>query len=417
MARGLSVLSDAPSGSASDRLQFSRYVEPLTEVIMNDATQTPFTVGIFGAWGSGKSSLLEMIDQKLASHHDQEVVRVHFNPWIYRREPNILIPLLHTLQDTLAGDGRSRFAESARTIGCIAAKLSAGVLLSKLSGGAVSLASLDDLMEKYSQQRHETESEMSRLRDTLQQQAATIQGKGARVVFFIDDLDRCEPDEIIDLLESIKLFLDLRNVFIIIAIAKDVVDRGVAFKYRDFGFTEDKVLTVGDEYLDKMIQLPLYLLPIDSGAVGEFMRGFDLPEDVRAQIGLLQDIVSPNPRRIKRVLNTCAITYAIIQRSPGLEDLSLDLIARLAVLRLQSPDLYAAVIRNPDLLAALEMTCRGKRQDSFDRAFGSGHGESMMNAAAEFRGKQEYLEKVFGDSTFGQVRNDLQRYLTMLSGA
>jgi hypothetical protein len=416
MARGLSVLSDAPAGHASDRLQFSRYVEPLTEVIMNDATQTPFTVGVFGAWGSGKSSLLEMIDQKLASEHDQEVVRVHFNPWIYRREPNILIPLLHTLEDTLAEDGRSRFTESARTIGALAAKLSAGVLLGKLSGGAVSLADLNDLIAQYAKQRHETESEMSKLRATLQQQADTIHDKGARLVFFIDDLDRCEPNEIIDLLESIKLFLDLRNVFIIIAIAKDVVDGGVAFKYRDFAFTKDKVLAVGDEYLDKMIQLPLYLLPIDSSAVRQFMDGFDLPEDVQAQISLLQDIVSPNPRRIKRVLNTCAVTYAIIGRSPGLQDLRLDLIARLAVLRLQSPDLYAAIIRNPELLAALEMTYRGKQQDSFAEAFGSERAESMMRAAAEFHKKQEYLEKVFSDSTFAEVRNNLQRYLTMLSG-
>jgi hypothetical protein len=416
MARGLSVLSDAPSGYASDRLQFSRYVEPLTEVIMNDATQTPFTVGVFGAWGSGKSSLLEMIDQKLASEHDQEVVRVRFNPWIYRREPNILIPLLYALEDTLAEDGRSRFTESARTIGAVAAKLSAGVLLGRLSGGAVSLADLNALTEQYAKQRHETASEMSKLRETLQQQAYTIRDKGARLVFFIDDLDRCEPNEIIDLLESVKLFLDLRNVFIIIAIAKDVVDQGVAFKYRDFAFTKDKVLAVGDEYLDKMIQLPLYLLPIDSSAVRQFMDGFDLPEDVRAQIGLLQDIVSPNPRRIKRVLNTCAITYAIIQRSPGLEDLRLDLIARLAVLRLQSPDLYAAIIREPELLAALEMTYRDEPLDSFAAAFGSKRAESIKEAAEGFHGKQEYLEKVFSDSTFADVRNGLQRYLTMLSG-
>jgi hypothetical protein len=416
MARGLSVLSDAPSGRASDRLEFSRYVEPLTEVIVNDATQTPFTVGIFGAWGSGKSSLLEMIDQKLASDHDQEVVRVHFNPWIYRRESNILIPLLHTLEDTLAEDGRSRFTEAARTIGVLAAKLSAGVLLGRLSGGAVSLASLNDLIAQYAEQRRETENEMSRLRATLQQQADMIHDKGARLVFFIDDLDRCEPNEIIDLLESVKLFLDLRNVFIILAIAKDVVDRGVAFKYRDFGFTKDKVLAVGDEYLDKMIQLPLYLLPIDSSAVGQFMDGFDLPEDVRAQIGLLQDIVSPNPRRIKRVLNTCTVTYAIIRQSPGLQGLRLDLIARLAVLRLQSPDLYAAITRDPGLLAALEMTYRGELLDSFVEKFGRERAESMMKAAEKFHGKQEYLEKVFSGSTFVDVRKHLQRYLTMLSG-
>jgi predicted KAP-like P-loop ATPase len=416
MAQGLSVLSDAPSGQASDRLQFTRYVEPLTEVIMNDATQTPFTVGIFGAWGSGKSSVLEMIDQKLASEHDQEVVRVHFNPWIYRREPNILIPLLHTLHDTLAEDRWSRFTESARTIALLAAKLSAGVLLGRLSRGAVSFSNINELAKEYAKQRHETESEMRKLRETLQEQADTIHDKGARMVFFIDDLDRCEPTEIIDLLESVKLFLDLRNVFIIIAIAKDVVDRGVAFKYRDFSFTEDKVLAVGDEYMDKMIQLPLYLLPIDSGAVGQFMSGFDLPEDVRAQIDLLKGIVSPNPRRIKRVLNTCTITYAIIQRSPGLQGLRLDLIARLAVLRLQSPGLYAAVVQDPELLAALEMTYGGKQQDRFAEQFGRERAEFMMKAAAEFHGKQEYLQKVFSGSTFAEVSKDLQRYLTMLSG-
>lgn len=86
--------------------------------------------------------------------------------------------------------------------------------------------------------------------------------------------------------------------------------------------------------------------------------------------------------------NTCAVTYAIIQRSTGLEGLRLDLIARLAVLRLQSPDLYAAVIRDPDLLAALEMACRGKRQNSLDRAFGSERAAWMMETAEEFRGSR-----------------------------
>lgn len=416
MTPGLSVLSDAPSGHSTDRLQFSRYIEPLTEVIMNDATQTPFTVGVFGAWGSGKSSLLEMIDQKLASDYDQKVVRVHFNPWVYRREPNILLPLLHTLQDTLAEDRRSRFTEAAKAIGAVAAKLSAGVLLGRLSAGAVSSGDIDKLLAQYAKQRQETECEMRKLRATLQQQADTVRENGARLVFFIDDLDRCEPNEIIDLLESVKLFLDLHNVFIIIAIAKDVVNRGVAFKYRDFGFTDDKVLAVGDEYLDKMIQLPLYLLPIDSGTVGQFMDGFDLPEDVRAQVNLLQSIVSPNPRRIKRVLNTCAVTYAIIRRSPGLQDLHLDLIARLAVMRLQSSDLYAAILKNPGLLTALEMTYRGKLQDSFAAAFGPEQAESMMRAAAEFHGRQEYLQRVFSDSTFAELNDELPRYLTMLSG-
>jgi hypothetical protein len=416
MASGLSVLSDAPSGYASDKLQFGRYAEPLTEIIMNDATQTPFTVGIFGAWGSGKSSLLEMIDQKLADDYGDGVVRVHFNPWVYRREPNILIPLLHTLHDTLIKDKKSRFVEAAGRIGILVAKLSAGVLLGRLSGGAVSPDDINQLADEYAKKRHELESEMRNLRETLQQQADVIEEKGARLVFFIDDLDRCEPAEIIDLLESVKLFLDLRNVFIIIAIAKDVVDRGVAFKYREFGFGPEKVLAVGDEYLDKMIQLPVYLLPIDAHAVGHFMSGFELPEDVRAQTGLLQEIVSPNPRRIKRVLNTCTVTYAITRLSPGLQPLRPDLIARLAVLRVQSGALYAAIVRNPELLIAMEAMYQGKAVD-FVKMFGTEHADSMKGEASGFFGSQEYLQRLFRDSAFADHRVDLPLYLTMLGGA
>jgi hypothetical protein len=216
--------------------------------------------------------------------------------------------------------------------------------------------------------------------------------------------------------------LTWRNVFIFIAVAKDVVDRGIAFKYRNFGFTEAKVMAVGDEYLDKMIQLPLYIPPIDGDAIGEFMHGLSLPDAVRGQVDLLQWIVSPNPRRIKRVLNTCAVTYAITERTPGLRDLRQDLVARLAVLRVQSAELFAAITRSPDLLVALELSYQDKLGDltsisGFTTRFGAERAEAIKNAVGRFHGSQEYLSRVFEHSDFASVANDLPRYLTMLGGA
>jgi hypothetical protein len=422
MTSGLSVLSDAPAGAAGDRLEFSRYVAALTEVIMNDATETPFTVGVFGAWGSGKSSLLKMLNEVLANDHEDDVVRVDFNPWIYRRETSMLVPLLLTLQDSLKRDRKKRFLEAATRVGVLLAKVTAGVLLGRISSAGVTLDSIDRMADEVVHKRGEVESETRNLRAALQEQADNIKKGGARLVFFIDDLDRCEPDEIIDLLESIKLFLDLRNVFIIIAVAKDVVDRGIAFKYRDFGFSEDKVMMVGDEYLDKMIQLPLYIPPIDGGVIAQFMDGFSLPDAVRDQVDLLQQIVSPNPRRIKRVLNACAVTYAITERSPGLRDLRQDLIARLAVLRVQSAELFAAITRNPDLLVALELAYQGKLGDlrttsGFTIRFGAERAEAMQKAVGRFHGSQDYLGRVFENSDFDAVAHDLPLYLTMLGGA
>lgn len=145
------VLSDAPVGAEGDHLQFGRYVDPLIAIITDNSTQTPFTVGIFGAWGSGKSSLLQMIDQKLAAHHPDSAVRVHFNPWVYRHEPgSMLVPLLHTLQDSLVADRKKRFIDVAKRIGVALTTLSMGVLLGRVSQGSVTLDNIEDLAKSLS---------------------------------------------------------------------------------------------------------------------------------------------------------------------------------------------------------------------------------------------------------------------------
>src|SRR5688572_5784782 len=120
---GLAVLSDSPASRLGDELKFRRYVDPIVSAMTAPATQTPFTIGVFGAWGSGKSSLLGMIEERLADSHPGSFVCVRFNPWVHRREPNLLIPLLHALRDQLNQDPKRRFVESVKRIGAILANL------------------------------------------------------------------------------------------------------------------------------------------------------------------------------------------------------------------------------------------------------------------------------------------------------
>src|SRR5688500_18768643 len=103
------VISDAPASLDYDLLNFKRYINPIVSILTNPDAETPFTIGIFGNWGSGKSTVLRMVDEKLKKESDAEFVRVHFNPWVYRSEPNILVPLLHTLNDALEPE-KSRFS-------------------------------------------------------------------------------------------------------------------------------------------------------------------------------------------------------------------------------------------------------------------------------------------------------------------
>ncbi|WP_172838128.1 KAP family P-loop NTPase fold protein [Terriglobus roseus] len=427
----MSILSDAAVGSTRDYLSFERYTDPLIEILSDPNAETPFTVGIFGAWGSGKSSLLQMLDEKLEAKDPKGFVRVHFNPWVYRGEKNILIPLLHTLQDTLEEDVMHRFTESAKKIGDVLLRLGADVLLKRLTADSVSLEKLEKLEAKYLEHKGQVESQIRKLRLTLQAEADNIAAKGARLVFFVDDLDRCEPEEIINLLESIKLFLDLKNVFVVLAVDKEVIDRGIEVKYSAFQFEKSRKLAVGAEYIEKMVQLPLQLYPLHKKQILWFMNRFGPGEAVKPHLSLLESIVLPNPRKIKRILNILAVSSHIADQTQGIENLDRSLLARLAVLQVQAGDLYSQIVRMPDALFAFDglaadpPTFDVHNPGTFAR-FGARR-DAIVQLCKDYYRPESFLSALFrGDeitvggkkSTPGAFSNlrpdDLSMYLSML---
>jgi hypothetical protein len=91
----LSLLSDQPADE--DQLNFAPYAQTLADVIAEGNVQTPLTIGVFGSWGSGKTSLMTMVKRRLdalqregrrageeaiASPH----LTVWFNAWLYGQE-------------------------------------------------------------------------------------------------------------------------------------------------------------------------------------------------------------------------------------------------------------------------------------------------------------------------------------------
>lgn len=415
---GVSVLSDNPAPADQDKLNFDRYLEPLVSILTNPKTESPFTIGIFGSWGSGKSTLLNMIDQRLKRDYPDKFVRVHFNPWIYRGEESMLVPLLHTLHDTLQQDVKERFVESAKKIGTVLLRLGADFLLRNITADVASLENLEKLEKSYLQERGMVQSEIRNLRTNLQAQADAVKDKGAQILFFIDDLDRCEPTQIIDVLESVKLFLDLRNIFIILAVDKEVIDRGIAIKYHKFKFSVDREGTIGAEYLEKMVQLPLPLFPLNRTQVRSFTKSLNPPAVVAKQLDLFGTLLLPNPRTIKRILNILAVTSAIIAASPDLATLNPDIVARLVVLQVQSGDLYAEVIKQPDFLLALEAFYEGSGTqqvlESF-RKFGP-RAAIFQKLAKSYHHPDSYLAKLFEGSPFEKIGKELPAYLTLLKG-
>ena len=94
----LDIGADSPITSArDDLLGFKRFVEPIARRITHaNNKSTPLSIGVYGEWGSGKTSFLKMVDEAL---REQDIYAIWFNAWKYDKEDNLWSALIQTILD------------------------------------------------------------------------------------------------------------------------------------------------------------------------------------------------------------------------------------------------------------------------------------------------------------------------------
>ncbi|MGI0040866.1 MAG: KAP family P-loop NTPase fold protein, partial [Nitrosopumilaceae archaeon] len=185
--------------------------------IIKDSTPH-FTIGIYGEWGTGKTTLMKAIEKNLSTEgipkDEQKILPVWFNAWQYDREEHLAtISLMKTVAYEMAG--HKRFDGISKTI------LKGLTILGKditqnLIQEIVSKGGFDNENELEEKINHLNElyrdsiyfDGLKKIKSQMEQ-IRKSSGKDSRVVIFIDDLDRCSPDKALEILESIKLFLGM----------------------------------------------------------------------------------------------------------------------------------------------------------------------------------------------------------------
>src|SRR5262249_33756036 len=191
------ILIDSPSVMPS--LGFEATALALAQIIRDSPPR--FAVGIFGDWGSGKTTLMQEIQRKL----DKAVVSVEFNAWRYEREPQLLIPLLDTVRGALVewaagkdADTRERVRTAARKVGKIIRGLAAGFSGEVGLPGAVKVtydvAKSIDAFTMSGEPEQPQSLYVAAFRELSQAFADLGEQGAAKIVIFVDDLDRCLPD-------------------------------------------------------------------------------------------------------------------------------------------------------------------------------------------------------------------------------
>lgn len=318
-------LTDNPVWTQSDdRFGFEPYVMILHELV-HRSEPLPVTVGVFGPWGTGKTSFLRLWHSQLGVAHADRAI--WFNPWKYDQRVEIWAALLQTVLAEVAVDPalRDRASRLAQAATWLSLKAGLGIGAKLATGGLIDGKAVEGLVEALSESDRGYYSEVNRFEADFADLVRRVVGDEGRLFIFVDDLDRCAPAAAMTVLESLKLFLgDARCVFVI---AMDF-DRLAAIAAGKFG---DGTTVSGTAYLEKIIQIPFHLPEPDFSAIEAAYKPHVI--DIDGFWRIVQAGLGNNPRKVKRFLNLFNIGVAILERDSTVT-ISAQVLLQLAVVLL-----------------------------------------------------------------------------------
>jgi predicted KAP-like P-loop ATPase len=273
-----------------DFLNFEGIADTIAEMIVR-ADGRPISIGVSGAWGVGKSSMIKLTKASLGKHEHEKApakyVFVEFNAWLYQGYDDARAALLEVIADTLDAEatqrktgvdktreflGRVKWLRLAKLLALPAASVALGLPPIGLPGeiadavrdgvdsgvDAEELKRTDALASTVAaagrsllnpKEVSSPPKEIQALRNSFEDALSEI---GVTLVVLIDDLDRCLPGTTISTLEAIRLFLFLKNTAFVIAADDGMIKYAVR---KHFGGLEDETLVTN--YFDKLIQVPI----------------------------------------------------------------------------------------------------------------------------------------------------------------
>ena len=278
------------SESHIDLLNFQTTADSVASVILTNGDE-PVSIGVFGDWGSGKSSLVRMIGEALSQRAGGEkLVFVEFNAWLYQGFDDAKMALLQCVSDRLielsAKDAtlaekvcgflrRIDVLRAAKIVLPLASSVLAGNAIGGPCGGIVGLATsvkstgLAGLFKDAPAVIEAGEAALSASKSCIRPEAARslpkeiadmrksfediLASAKVRLVVLVDDLDRCLPETAIETLEAMRLLLFTRNTIFIIAADEVAIRKAVSNRYA----SEDVEGKLTTSYFDKLIQIPL----------------------------------------------------------------------------------------------------------------------------------------------------------------
>lgn len=398
-----------------DYLNFG-YMVNLVANIATNRDLSPSTIGLYGDWGSGKSSLMKLVQKKIEEKYpkdEKDTVKtlcIEFNGWLFEGYEDTKTSLCGAILDALAD--KKRFSKEVTDYAKeLIKKIDINKILGKgvkygldlfLSGGIgiltdLSLSSLlstiksnagevqaKDIEEILSmlKKNEKTRTEIKNFRNEFKD--LLNKSKVENVVVFIDELDRCLPDTVLEVFEAMRLFLFVEGMSFVIGADERLIQYSIKSKYKE---VPGNNLDIGKEYLEKVIQYPLYIPQLTRAEVNQYLaclllkqtlsdekfkeilgivytltpdqdfsmdlisdKAPDLTENCKQEMALARQIssvlapsINGNSRQCKRFLNTLYMRLKLAEARNVILDKNI--LAKLMLAEYFNPEFFKAVTK------------------------------------------------------------------------
>jgi hypothetical protein len=319
--RFIQIIRNDEVDRIEDRLGFDTYADTFVNLVLDERTRPPLTIGISGAWGSGKSFILHRIEQKLTDiikqeagpppkwyqfaqrQHKPRLHVVHFNAWDYNAAEAVWPGLVRGILDKLES-GTGSLARSlirarrnfSREIGSVRNRLIPSLILLLATlivvgyvtqgnlalltvlglGGIYGIFKLvldlpvaqwiTDLFAK-GRNYGSALGYMDEIRNDIKALKKQLPAN-AKITVIIDDLDRCNAEKIVDTLEAVKLLLNFDIFIVFLAIDSNVIARAIETRYKEILAEAGRS---GYLYLDKIVQIPFRIPLPESTTTNKYL--------------------------------------------------------------------------------------------------------------------------------------------------
>ena len=309
--------------AGDDRLNRIPFVENLVRALVieeRDLTakviarhSSGVVVGLTGKWGSGKSSILNMLAEELRDT-DHVAVAV-LNPWLFKGRDELLAAFFNELRDALGRSPNEHMREAVKALDkyreaiTIAGHFAALLADAHGAGGAATTGwkAIAPVLKSIRKPKDLSPQEERR---ALEKKLADAK---VAVVVLIDELDRVEDDDVRAIAQLVKAVGDIKGLSYLVAYDPDRVADALG---RGSG---DERRRTGEAYLEKIVQHPVPLRPLFTNDVIGFLdallehHGLSLPPDLsESEMAVVNYIrnIAETPRELKRLVGA----YAVIDR-------------------------------------------------------------------------------------------------------